>query len=301
MSPRDVAAVEDVSETPIVIPCRDASLKGTLFQPLTRTVRAAVLISPATGVRQDYYAAFARWLCATEGVAVLTYDYSDFGASATGRLRDATATMATWAIRDLAAARAHIATLYPETPLWLVGHSLGAMLLHLHRGMDQVERIISVASGPAYWRKHPMPFRMLAWLFWYGPAPLATRLLGYLPGRQLGFGSDLPSGVYWQWRRWCTTPEAFACDIGHELPEPPDQSVSARIKFVAIAHDVMIPPNLVWQLMAHYPLAPKRQLTIRPRDYGLQTIGHIGPFAARNAAIWPDIVRDVQPPRPAKG
>lgn len=298
MSPRDVTEFEDLTEEAISIDCAGGVLAGVLYRP-TGPIRAAVLISAATAVRQDYYAAFARWLARTERVAVLTYDYSDFGASATGPLRDATATMATWAIRDLSAARAHLAALFPDDPLWLIGHSLGAMVLHLHREFDRVERIISVASGPAYWQDHPMPFRMQAWLFWHGPVPLITRLLGYLPGRSLGFGADLPSGVYWQWRRWCTSRAVFNRDVGKELPHPSKTPICTRIKFVAIADDVMIPPHSVWKLIEHYPEAQKRQCVINPEAFGLKAIGHIGPFATRNAAIWPEIVRDFQPAYPA--
>ena len=69
----------------------------------------------------------------------------------------------------------------------------------------------------------------------------------------------------------------------------------ARTKLVALVDDPVIPPSSVWKLMENFPNAPKRQLVLDPRDYGLGTVGHIGAFAKRNAVLWPQIVRDFTP------
>ena len=59
---------------------------------------------------------------------------------------------------------------------------------------------------------------------------------------------------------------------------------------IAIADDVMVPPPAVWRLMGVYPQAEKRQLVLRPADFGLDRIGHLGPFHKRNAVVWPALV-----------
>ena len=62
-----------------LISTRDVHLQARQYAP-DATPLAAVLIAPAMGVNQDYYADFAAWL-AREGYLVLTFDYRGMGAS----------------------------------------------------------------------------------------------------------------------------------------------------------------------------------------------------------------------------
>ena len=69
---------------------------------------ASVVIGGAMGVRQDFYADFARWL-AGQGFRVTTFDYRGHGDSLVGPMREVRADLFDWA-RDyeavIAAARA---------------------------------------------------------------------------------------------------------------------------------------------------------------------------------------------------
>ena len=194
MSPKDTSAFETVATEAVSIRSGDATLRGTLFTPGTQ-IRAAVILNGATGVDQGYYAAFAEWLSQAEGCAVLIYDYEGYGTSATGHMRDSSATMATWGIRNQTDARQFLRNRFPDVEFWVIGHSLGALMLQLQPDLDHIDRIIAVASGPAYWHDHKMPFRLLTALFWYGHVPPLVAALGHLP-RWAGLGADLPSGVY---------------------------------------------------------------------------------------------------------
>jgi predicted alpha/beta hydrolase len=111
-----------------------------------------------------------------------------------------------------------------------------------------------------------------------------------MPGKRLRFGSDIPAGVFWQWRRWCTTRGFFANEIGDSLPMADWTGLKAPLKVVAIKDDVLIPPASVWRSMPFYPAAPTTQLVIDPQSYGLDRIGHIAPFSTKNSAIWPDLI-----------
>ena len=106
----------------------------------------------------------------------------------------------------------------------------------------------------------------------------------------LGIGEDIPSGVYWQWRQWCTRTEFFARHFGTRLPYPDWTGLKAKIKYVAISDDDLVPPPAVWRLMQCHTAAPASQLTLRPGDYGVTKLGHITTFAARNQAAWPAII-----------
>lgn len=267
-----------------------AQLSGTLHQP-AGPPKAAIVLHGATGVPHRYYRHFAAWL-AEQGYACLTYDYRDFGGSAQGHLKRSRATMAEWGVQDQSAAQAYVEARFPEATLWVIGHSLGGLMVPFQEGASRIKRLITVASGPAQLRDHPWPYRGVAAAFWYGPGAWAARLLGYLPAKALRMGADLPAGVYWQWRRWCTTPGFYLGDVGRGLPVPDWRAFSGAMKVVAMTDDALVPPAVAWRGMQNYPEARKRQLTLHPQDYGLKNIGHIGAFTPQNAAIWPSLIAD---------
>ena len=80
-----------------------ATLLGRLFVPSERP-RAAVVLHPATAATGRFYHPFARWL-AEQGIACLTYDYRDYGASGTGDPARSDATLVRWGVADQSAAQ----------------------------------------------------------------------------------------------------------------------------------------------------------------------------------------------------
>ncbi|SHF04188.1 Predicted alpha/beta hydrolase [Ruegeria intermedia] len=265
-----------------------ANLSARLYAPMARP-EIAVVLNGATGVPRDYYQHFARWLAAERGMACLTYDYRDFGTSLKRRLKDSDATMADWALKDMPAAQAEMRRRYPDARLWVIGHSVGGMLGPLQPGIDRIDRMICVCSGLVTLADHPWPYKGLATLFWYGHVPPLVRLLGYLPGRMLGFGSDLPAGVYWQWRKWCTSPDSYLPELGDTLPRADWGRTTAPVDVIALEDDQTVPPPAVWRLAELYGPAARRHL-LTPAAFGLREVGHIGAFARRSRAIWPRLI-----------
>jgi len=261
-----------------------AQLAGRLFTPENPAL--AVVINPATGVRAGHYRPFAEWLSLELQAAVLIWDYRDFGASGDARRSDAT--MTDWGITDATAARAWLHNRFPSLPLWVIGHSLGGMALPFQPGLDQIARAITVAAGPGHVSDHPWPFQLLARMLWFAVGPASVAVLGYLPGRALGLGHDLPAPVFRQWRRWCLDRRSLMGDP--DLPPPDHPGLTCPVKLVAISDDVMIPPQAVWRLGDWMPAATLTRQTLTPANYGLKNIGHIGPFAPKKRALWPDLI-----------
>ncbi|QYK41871.1 MAG: alpha/beta fold hydrolase [Paracoccaceae bacterium] len=279
------------SATPVVdtvrITADGALLTGHLYRPAGRP-RAAVVIHGATAVPMGFYRAFAEWLAAERSLAVLTYDYRGFGASARGPMARSSATMADWGLRDQAAALSAVRRLVPGVPAWVIGHSLGGLMLGYHPAMEGVERTILVGAGLVSLADHPPAFRAKAWAFWHLMPPL-VRAMGHLPG-WAGLGTPIPKGVYADWRRWCLAGGFHLSDVGTRLPLPDPAAVGGTMRVVAVEDDAWAPPAAVWRAMALYPRAMKRQVVLRGRDFGLQQIGHLGVFARRNAAVWPRLI-----------
>lgn len=285
----DTASDLEATVSEIRFPAGPNTLHGTLFEP-AGPPRAAVVLNGATAVPQRFYRHFARWLAEAQGLACLTFDYADMGASATGPLRKSSATMASWALVDQPAARAALRAALPGVPIWVVGHSLGGMLLPMQDGVEEIAQVITVASGYVHHRDHPWPFQALARLLWFGHAPVAARMLGYLPGRRLGLGEDIPGGAYWQWRQWCTTHHSGPHELDPAIPAPDWARSGAPVRLVAVADDKMVPAPAVWRLEAVYGPAYCRRAVLDPAAFGLAEIGHIAAFARDKAAVWPAIL-----------
>ena len=281
-------AMQEIGPEPIRIASAGAELTGTLYRP-AGTPKAAIVLHGATGVPHRYYRHFAAWL-ADEGYACLTYDYRDFGASAAGHAKRSKATMVDWGLHDQSAAQQALEAAVPGAPVWVIGHSLGGFMLPFQPGAARVERLIAVASGPVHTSDHALNAQIPIRIFWSRPVAALTRALGYLPGKMLGLGPDIPSGVYAQWRRWCTTRGFYRCDIGTALPQPDWSAFRGRAKFVVLDDDNWMTAPAVWRLMQHYPEAIKRQLTLRPKDHGLGKVGHVAAFSPKNKALWPAIL-----------
>lgn len=275
---------------PVTIHAEGARLQGYLYAPETPPQRAIVL-HPATGVPQSYYARFARWLTTAYGAAVLTYDYRDMGESATGPLKDARSDMADWGIKDQSAALDMLIARYPALPVWVIGHSLGGMFASWHDRADRVERVVAVAAGPAYFLKHPARFLPLVLLFWLVLGPVTTWLFGYTPGKHSGIGADLPPRVFWQWRRWCMSRTFHQPEWGRAMPVPDFTRFKGEVTLVGIADDVMIPPPRVRLLARYYPAAAGIEYReIAPKSVGAAGIGHLRIFSERCKAAWPQIM-----------
>ncbi|MEM7641186.1 MAG: alpha/beta fold hydrolase [Pseudomonadota bacterium] len=243
------------------------------------------VLNGATGVPARFYGTFADWL-AGQGVACLTYDYRDFGWS--GSPRNSPATMTDWGVRDQQAARDHVAAAVPGVPLWVIGHSLGGMMLPFQTGLDRIDRVICVAAGAVHVSDHPWPYQALARAFWAPGLVTLSRRLGRLPAKALGVGHDIPAGVYAQWRLWCLSRAFHGADPDLGVARP--DGLACPMRVVAVSDDDLCPPKSVWRLMRAYPAAYKSQMVIRPDAVGLARIGHLDVLGAKGAPCWPRIM-----------
>jgi len=261
-------------------------LAASHFAP-AGAARAAVLIAPAMGVRQDYYADFAAWL-AGQGYHSLTFDYRGMGRSrpeGLRSLRELDADLFDWA-DDTDAAIAHLLAQAPGLPLLVVGHSLGAQLAGMLRHRDRIAGLVSVAAGSGYWRDNAPPLKRMVLYFWHVLVPLATWACGYFPGARLRKVGDLPRGVILQWRRWCLNPRYHVGAEGEVLRA---RFAEARFPVVALSmtDDELMTERGTRVLIDCYENAPRELHRIAPQDAQVCRIGHFGFFRAQfEATLW---------------
>ena len=239
----------------------------------------AVLVMPATGVPQSYYARYAAYL-AERGFTVLTFDYRGIGRSRNGDLRSSSARMRDWALLDAAAAWRFLG----ERPILVVGHSFGGQALGLLPQPERVAAALLVGAQSGYWRKWPLLGKAWMWPATHVGLPALTKLLGYFPGSRLGFGEDLPPGVAIEWASWCRQPQYLVGALGvHEAYA----RVRVPLRAYAISDDPFAPLPAVEALAQLYPNSRWETRRLAPRELGEKHIGHFGFFRERfRASLW---------------
>jgi predicted alpha/beta hydrolase len=151
------------------------------------------------GVPARQYLPLAEALAA-RGIAVALHEWRGIGSSnrRAGRRCD-------WGYRtlltlDLPAAAAVLRTQWPQATCWVGSHSLGGQIGALHASgyPGQYAGLVLVASGAPYW--HCFRHALLVGAA-YVLAPLLAGVVGYLPGRRIGFGGREARGVVGDWAR----------------------------------------------------------------------------------------------------
>ena len=241
------------------------------------TAGKPVLIMPATGVPQSYYARFAAYL-AERGFSVLTFDYRGIGRSRNGDLRKMAARMRDWALLDAAAALRHLAS-----EVLVVGHSFGGQALGLLEA-GRIRGALLVGSQSGYWGNWPPLGRLWMWPTTHLALDGATRLFGYFPGSRLGFGEDLPPGVATEWAAWCRHPTYLVGALG---AEDAYARVHAPLRAYAMTDDAFAPLPAVEALGRLYPNSRWETRRVAPRELGVDSIGHFGFFRDRfRDSLW---------------
>lgn len=265
------------------IPSGTYTLPAQLFTP-SGTPKAAYVLHCATGVPASYYAKFAEWVAA-EGYAILTYDYRE-----DADVKSSTIDMADWGITDQNAALNMLISLYPDTEIRVIGHSLGGLTTAFHENAARIARFSAVCAGPAYWRRAPFPHNLWAFVFWYVMGPLGIALTGAVPTRVLGTPSPIPKHAFRQWRRWCCNWHLHRRDWGQAMPEPNLAAVTAPLNLIAVSDDTLVLPVCVADLAQFYPNAPATFETVTPAQANTDKIGHLAIFRPKCQALWPKLL-----------
>jgi predicted alpha/beta hydrolase len=259
-------------------------LAACFYAPPAAKARGAVLIVPAMGVPQSFYAAFATWLVES-GFHVATFDYRGTGKSLRGPLRAVDADIITWAEQDTQAVLSALAVRAPGLPITWIGHSLGGQIVPFVKDRTNVAKVITVATGSGYWKENAAPLRRKVWLFWFVAAPIATPLFGYFPGKALKMVGDLPRNVLRQWRRWCLDPE-YALGDG-EVVRQQFASVTTPITAFSFTDDEMMSEANTTSIHGFYTSAPRTMRRLSPDEVGVKRIGHFGFFRdAMKQPLW---------------
>jgi predicted alpha/beta hydrolase len=254
-------------------------LRASWFRP-SGEPRGAVVVVPAMATPAAFYGALAAWL-AEQGFLTLTFDYRGLGSTA--ELRAETGDLLRWAGDAASALEALLEEVPAGVPVTWLGHSLGGQVLPFARH-DLLDRVLLVASGSGYWRHNVGAVRLVAPLLWRVVVPVATRLVGYFPGRRLRMVGDLPPGVVRQWGRWCLSPDYLGVDVPDAAARYAE--VTVPVSTLHFTDDELLSEASMRALEALYTGTTVESQRLAPTDLGVPRIGHHGFFRRTFRDAW---------------
>jgi predicted alpha/beta hydrolase len=246
-----------------------------------------IVMASATAVPRGFYRRFAEFAQA-RGINVVTIDYRGIGESKVGSLRGFEMEYADWSRQDLAAAVDYAAA---RGKVWLVGHSLGGHAVGQLPDPNLLQAAYLCGAGAGWHGWMPRPERYRVWALWNLIGPIATRIYGYQPLSKFGMGEDFPMGVYRDWKRWCAHPHYFFDDP--EAKAITDKFADVRIPLAAAVStdDLWAPPASRDAFFKGYRNAPVDAIDLKPGDFGVGQIGHMGYFRPQTGAtLWPQML-----------
>jgi predicted alpha/beta hydrolase len=261
-----------------------------------------VVINAATSVASRYYGRFAAYL-QHHGFHVITYDYRGIGLSREGLatdLKHLKAGWLDWGELDFEGALTFAADQFPFSPIHAVGHSVGGVVVGLAPSNHRITRVFTMGAQHAYWPDYLASQRLAMRLRWHVVMPSLTRLLGYFPGKRLGWLEDTPAGVVYDW----TAPAPDFIDTylrskryksSRSLTASQCQTLRQRFAQVvaptlalSVTDDPYGTVTAIDRLLANFTQSARTHLRLSPSYIGADQIGHFGFFHSRFAqTLWP--------------
>lgn len=261
-------------------------LAGTLFIPNTDAIKGAVLLAPATGIKRQFYTYFCRHL-AEQGYGVLSFDFEGIGESLTSAVKDCTASLQSWGEIDLTAALDTLMQKYPDVPYHLIGNSAGGQLVGLMSNAHKLTSVLNFGSSSGQLRNFAPWFKLQAHFFMNMVIPLSNVVFGHTKSQWFGMGDPLPKAVAAEWRWWCNHAGYVETAFGKTIHQHQYHQLDIPMLWLYATDDTIANSANVDDMMRVFSNSQSQKRLLKPQDFKLQEIGHMGLFKAKNKVLWP--------------
>jgi len=273
-----------IEELKIKIECEDGfKLSGKLFKP--KKISSSVMIAPATGIKKEFYSAFANYL-AENGFATLTFDNRGIGESKGNSINSSNASLTNWGKLDMTAALEYLKSEIPNTEYHLIGHSAGGQLVGLMKNAKEIKSIFNFgsSSGSLQYSKYPFKLKSSFWLNFY--IPLSNLIFGHTKSQWVGMGEPLPKNVGKEWTKWCNGKGYVKVDLDTKIKEHLYNELSFNTLWVHAKDDEIANYENVKDMIRVHPNIKSTILTLSPKEYGFKDIGHMKFFRKGKKELW---------------
>lgn len=278
--------------SPISYPvrCSDGFVLEVTMHSSGQPAKAVVQINPATAVTERMYFPFAEHLVAN-GFDVVTYNYRGMRKGGP-HPKSIKAGFLTWADQDVEAVTQWTAERYRLVPHLAVGHSFGGHAIGLTAGSQRLSGAVMICSHAGCLRfVRPWSERLRVAFLLKVLGPLCARSLGFVPGRTLGIGEDLPGQVMLDWSRWTSLPRYFFDDPSTQAIER-FRRPNLPILSLGMNDDHWAPAEAIDLLARHFSACDVERRQLGPSDSRDRPIGHLGFFRRDHATtLWPVVTQ----------
>jgi len=273
-----------MQEQEVQITCQDQiNLAATLFH--AEESKAAVMIGPATGIKRQFYAAFAKHL-AENGFSTLTFDNRGIAESKQGGINEGNPSLRNWGKQDMTAALEVLKDRYPNVDYHLIGHSAGGQLVGLMENAQELKSIFNFgsSSGSLHYAKYP--FKIMSYFFLRIYIPFNNLLFGHTKSQWVGMGEPLPKEVGKEWSRWCSHKGYVKVDLDTKIKEHYYHQLELDSLWVHASDDSIANTETVNDMIEVFPKIKAEIKTVIPDEYGFKDIGHMKFFSKRRSPLW---------------
>lgn len=275
----------------VIITCQDGvELAGILIT--VEKPRAMVQINSATATPKEYYLAFAKFLV-EHNYSVLMFDYRGVCESQPkGGLRNCQYEYLDWPLKDIPAAIDFSKSLYPNLPLYFVGHSVGGQTIGLLHNKDKIVAMYAFGTSSGYWGHMNLSYRLLTHFFFEIVRPITKYVFGYSKLKFLNIMEDIPYKMTDKWREWCSVPDYFFNEkYYHEIAEYDGfKSLEMPIKMTYADDDLISNQKNVESLWRNFESCKGIEIECYTSEKG-KPIGHFGYFRKKHKeTIWPKVI-----------
>ncbi|MFT5572083.1 MAG: putative alpha/beta hydrolase [Cryomorphaceae bacterium] len=235
--------------------------------------KPCILIAPAMGVPARTYLVLAAELQLL-GYSAATFDMRGIGQSSIRAGRDNDFGYFDLVSEDFPAAVKALEAELPNRQLVLFGHSLGGQLscLYLSQNPNAATALILSASCSVHHKGWGFPYNV-SLLFFSQLAALIARIVGYFPGKKLGFGGREARGLMIDWAnnarngryRLLNTPIDFESDL---------KKVNLPVLALNYNDDNLAPPRATKLLLSKLENSNISYLSVSAEELELKRADH---------------------------
>ena len=266
---------------------RDQALAATVYRPKNE-MKAAVMIAPATGIKRQFYHNFATYLAAS-GFGVLTFDNEGIGESLNSALAKCDASLISWGRHDMPAVLDALQDEFSDVTYHLIGHSAGGQLIGLMPNYKAIASVFNVACSSGQIKNMAMPYKLKAMGFMDAFIPLTNLTFGYTPADKIGMGEPLPRGVARQWREWCNGAGYIKTAFGKSIHTHFYDELDMPALWLGFSDDEIANSKNIDDMIRVFTKMPVEKRFFEPKEFGLNSIGHMRYFSSRTHAKAPQL------------
>jgi predicted alpha/beta hydrolase len=232
-----------------------------------------VLIHPALGTPAGYYMKLAEALSSRNNLIVAVQELRGNGTSSWRASRKVDWTYWTCPSQDIPANIRTLRYLHPTGPLYLMGHSIGGIMISLYmcklkveesRRLDEIAGLLIIASGSLYYKSYPKP--SIWWISWL--VVCMAYLFGFFPGKMLNFGGKAEAkGLMLDWAQEIRTGNCVPTGCPYPNLVDAMKKIDKPVLLISFDKDAFVPHESAERLATFFSESRVTHLKVDPKDH----------------------------------